>query len=50
MTHTHVTVRVGKSVQSFGNGNMSLEGQMKAEKVTECVVGRQCREEGQSKV
>jgi len=32
----HMTVMAGKSVQSFGRGNMSLEGQRKAEKVTKC--------------
>ena len=32
----HVIVLVGKSVQSFGKGNMSLEGRRKAEKVTKC--------------
>jgi hypothetical protein len=30
----HGTVLAGKSVQSFGKGNMLLEGQRKAEKVT----------------
>ena len=41
----HVTVLAGKSVQSFGKGNMSLEGRRKAERwqnveaeVTSCVV------------
>jgi hypothetical protein len=33
---THVTVRAGKSVQSIGKGNISLEGRRKAEKVTKC--------------
>jgi len=32
----HVTVLAGKSMQSFGKGNMSLEGRRKAEKVTKC--------------
>ena len=32
----HVTVLAGKSVQTFGKGNMSLEGWRKAEKVTKC--------------
>ena len=32
----HVTVLAGKYVQSFGEGNMSLEGQRKAEKVAKC--------------
>jgi hypothetical protein len=31
---THVSVCAGKSVQSFGKGNVSLEGRGKAEKVT----------------
>ena len=31
-----MTVWAGKSVQSIGKVNMSLEGQMKAEKVTKC--------------
>jgi hypothetical protein len=35
----HVTVWAGKSVQSFGKGNMSLEGRGKAEKVTQCEGG-----------
>jgi len=33
---THVTVCAGKSVQSIGKGNMSLEGRRKAEKVAKC--------------
>ena len=32
----HVTVLAGKSVQSFGKGNMSLKRWGKAEKVTKC--------------
>jgi hypothetical protein len=32
----HVNVLAGKSVQSFGRGNMSLEGRRKAEKVKKC--------------
>ena len=31
---THVVMWAGKSVLSFGEGNMSLEGRRKAEKVT----------------
>ena len=32
----HVTVLAGKSVQSFGKGNMSMEGRRKGEEVTKC--------------